>query len=218
MTSPFLVSAVSGLLGALMYRHHRQVFAWTRKMRRKDEANTDFAEISRTGNMIEGIADHTEAVRLELTKVVECETDYVATALPEPDPAAVHIGVQEHRAQFVQAMRQEALNLREVVLEVLELGGDASLVGDQPILDQVPDGVATALVDIREGIRKRVACETDRATRMVNQHRCSARHDEVRVEVSDRQVVDALVLRGPGFHCGHPRERENPIPITGTFP
>ncbi|MFI6547137.1 hypothetical protein ACIBO9_28205 [Streptomyces prunicolor] len=135
MTSTFLVSAVSGLLGALMYRHHRQVFAWTRKMRRKDETNTDFdkpaewlgdlykaqcgltrkpcvaddfAEISRTGNMIEGIADHTEAVRPELAKVVECVKDYVATALPEPDPAAVHIGVQEHHAQLVQAMRQEA--------------------------------------------------------------------------------------------------------------
>ncbi|MFD4561327.1 hypothetical protein ACFWP5_44620 [Streptomyces sp. NPDC058469] len=138
MTSALLVPAAAllgSLLTALSYRHQRQLFAWTRKIRRKDETNTDFdkpaewlgdlykaqcgltrkpcvaddfAEISRTGNMIEGIADNTEAVRLELTKAVECVKDYVATALPEPDPAAVRVGVQEHHAQLVQAMRQEA--------------------------------------------------------------------------------------------------------------
>lgn len=137
MTSTLLVpiaSALGGCIAALTYRHQRRVFAWTRRIRRKDETNSeydkptewladlykaqcrltrkpcvadDFAEISQTGNMIEGIADTTEAVRTELRKVVECVKDYVATALPEPDPEAVHIGVQEHRAQLVQAMRQE---------------------------------------------------------------------------------------------------------------
>ncbi|WP_327403368.1 hypothetical protein OG194_26910 [Streptomyces sp. NBC_01288] len=129
-------SALGGVvLSALSQRQQRQFFAWTRNIRRKDETNTDFdkpaewlgdlykaqcgltrkpcvaddfVEISRTGNMIEGIADDTEAVRLVLTKVVECVRDYVATALPEVDPAAAHLGVQECHARLVQAMRQEA--------------------------------------------------------------------------------------------------------------
>ncbi|MBK6015447.1 hypothetical protein [Streptomyces sp. MBT53] len=138
MTSTLLVPLASalggGVIGVLMYRHQRRVFAWTRMIRRKDETNAeydkpaewladlykaqcrltrkpcaadDFAEISQTGNMIEGIADTTEAVRSELRKVVECVKDYVATALPESAPAAGRIGVQQHRAQLVQAMRQE---------------------------------------------------------------------------------------------------------------
>jgi len=134
MTSTFWVSAASAISGALMYRHHRQVFAWTRKMRRKDEANTeydkpaewlgdlykaqcgltrkpcvadDFAEISSIGNMIEGITDDTEALRLELTKVVECVKGYVATALPEPGPAT-RITVPYHRTQLTLGMHQEA--------------------------------------------------------------------------------------------------------------
>ncbi|MFE2419079.1 hypothetical protein [Streptomyces hokutonensis] len=138
MTSTLLVPITSalggGLIGVLMYQHQRRVFAWTRRIRRKDETNAeydkpaewladlykaqcrltrkpcvadDFAEISQTGNMIDGIADTTEALRLELRKVVECVKDYVATALPEPDAAAVRIGLQQHRAQLVQAMRQE---------------------------------------------------------------------------------------------------------------
>lgn len=109
MTSTFLVPAASALLGALMYRHHRQVFAWTRRMRRKDETNTeydkpsawladlyaaqcglaqkpcaaeDFKDIATIGNMLAGIADHTEGVRFELTRVVESVRGYVATALP----------------------------------------------------------------------------------------------------------------------------------------
>ncbi|MFJ9247691.1 hypothetical protein [Streptomyces sp. NPDC101776] len=135
--STFLVptlSAGGGCVALLAYQHQRQVFAWTRRTRRRDETNTEydkpaewladlykaqcsltrkpcladeFAEISQIGNLIEGIADNTEAVRTELRKVVECVKGYVATALPEPDPTAVRITVQEHRAQLVQAMRQE---------------------------------------------------------------------------------------------------------------
>lgn len=139
MTSTLLVPAASALVGAflavLMYRHHRQVFAWTRKIRRKDEANTefdkpaewladlykaqcrlaqkpcraeDFEDISQIGTMIKGIADHTEAVRPELTKVVERVGEYVATALPEPGPAPRGVPLPEHRILLVQAMRQEA--------------------------------------------------------------------------------------------------------------
>ncbi|MEV0471268.1 hypothetical protein [Streptomyces prunicolor] len=134
MTSTFLVPAASALLGALMYRHHRQVFAWTRRMRRKDETNTeydkpsawladlyaaqcglaqkpcaaeDFKDIATIGNMLAGIADHTEGVRFELTRVVESVRGYVATALPAQGPAA-RVGLPEHRTRLEQAMRQEA--------------------------------------------------------------------------------------------------------------
>ncbi|MGW3106032.1 hypothetical protein [Streptomyces sp. NPDC001100] len=137
MTSTLLVPVASalcgGLVGVLTYQHQRRVFAWTRRIRRKDETNAeydkpaewladlykaqcrltrkpctadDFAEIAQTGNMIEGIADTTEALRPELRKAVECVKDYVATALPEPGPAG-RVSVPEHRAQLVQAMRQE---------------------------------------------------------------------------------------------------------------
>ncbi|MFG2783546.1 hypothetical protein ACGFY7_37665 [Streptomyces prunicolor] len=135
MTSTFLVPTATAILGALTYRHHRQVFAWTRKMRRKDETNTDydkpsawladlykaqcrlaqkscraedFEEISQIGTMIRGIADHIEAIRPELTKVVEHVTKYVATYLPKPGPAVRGVPLPEHRALLVKAMRQEA--------------------------------------------------------------------------------------------------------------
>ena len=134
MTSTFLVPTGTAILGALMYRHHRQVFAWTRKMRRKDESNTeydkpsawladlyeaqcglaqkpcvaeDFKGIATTGTMLAGIADHTEGVRFELMKVVESVRGYVATALPAQG-TAVRVGLPEHRARLEQAMRQEA--------------------------------------------------------------------------------------------------------------
>ncbi|WP_328682544.1 hypothetical protein OG226_28955 [Streptomyces sp. NBC_01261] len=125
---------VTGLFAGLSHRHQRRLFAWMRKVRRKDETNTDFdkpaewlgdlykaqcgltrkpcvvddfAEIFSIGNMIEGITDHTEALRLELTKVVECVKGYVATALPDPGPVT-RITVPYHRAQLTLAMRQEA--------------------------------------------------------------------------------------------------------------
>ncbi|MET7473516.1 hypothetical protein ABZT17_04000 [Streptomyces sp. NPDC005648] len=125
---------VTGVLASYTLRHHRQVFAWMQKIRGRDEAGTeldrpaewladlykaqcrcaqkpcraeDFEDICQTGNMIKGIADHTEAVRVELTKVVERVDEYVATALPEPVPAA-RIAAADHRSQLVLAMRQEA--------------------------------------------------------------------------------------------------------------
>jgi hypothetical protein len=125
---------VTGVLGTYTLVHHKRVFAWTRRIRRKDEANTefdkpaewlgdlykaqcrlaqkpcgaeDFADVSQTGTMIKGIAGHVEALRPELTEVVERVAAYVATALPEPGPA-VKVAVQYHRAQLVLAMRQEA--------------------------------------------------------------------------------------------------------------
>lgn len=58
--------------------------------------------------MIRGTADHVEAVRPELTKVVGHVTEYVATDLPEPGPAAVCISVLEHRTLLIKAMCQEA--------------------------------------------------------------------------------------------------------------
>ncbi|MET7681393.1 hypothetical protein [Streptomyces sp. NPDC005423] len=129
------VSALlTGVLATYTLRHHRQVFAWTRRIRGRDEAALaydrptewladlykaqcrlaqkpchadDFEDISQTGNMIKGIADHTEALRTELTRVVERVDEYVATALPDPGPA-VRLALPDHRAQLVRAMRQEA--------------------------------------------------------------------------------------------------------------
>ncbi|MFJ9559823.1 hypothetical protein ACIRQQ_07250 [Streptomyces fuscichromogenes] len=125
---------VTGVLATYTLLHHKQVFAWMRKIRGRDEANAeldkpaewladlykaqcrlaqkpcradDFEDISQTGNMIKGIADHMGALRPELTAVVERVGAYVATALPEPGPA-VRVTVPEHRAQLVRAMRQEA--------------------------------------------------------------------------------------------------------------
>ncbi|WOX10345.1 hypothetical protein [Streptomyces sp. N50] len=125
---------VMGLFAGLSHRHQRQFFAWTRKIRRKDETNTeydkpsawlaglyeaqcglaqkpcvaeDFKDIATIGTMLAGIADHTEGVRFELAKVVESVRGYVATALPAPGQA-VRIGLPEHRARLEQAMRQEA--------------------------------------------------------------------------------------------------------------
>ncbi|MEV6481238.1 hypothetical protein [Streptomyces sp. NPDC051576] len=126
---------VMGALGAYTLVHHRRVFAWTRRIRRKDETNTafdkpsewladlykaqcrlaqkpcradDFEDIAQTGTMIKGIADHVEAIRPELTKVVERVGEYVATALPEPGPAVRGVPLPEHRGLLVRAMRQEA--------------------------------------------------------------------------------------------------------------
>ncbi|MFJ9544075.1 hypothetical protein ACIRPX_43685 [Streptomyces sp. NPDC101225] len=133
----FAVTAVSALImGALAtytLLHHKRVFAWMQKIRRKDEANTefdkldgwltdlykaqcrlaqkpsradDFEDLSQTGNMIKGVADHTEALRPELAKVVARVEEYLATALAEPG-AAVKVSLLEHRTQLVRAMKQE---------------------------------------------------------------------------------------------------------------
>ncbi|MEV5953700.1 hypothetical protein AB0M11_07970 [Streptomyces sp. NPDC051987] len=125
---------VTGVLASYTLRHHRQVFAWMRKIRRRDEANAeldrpaewltdlykaqcrlagkpcragDFEDIAQTGNMIRGIADHAGALRPELADVAHRVDAYVATALPEPGPA-LKVTAAELHAQLVQAMRQEA--------------------------------------------------------------------------------------------------------------
>jgi hypothetical protein len=133
-----LTTGVSALvMGALaMYTllHHKQVFAWMQKIRRKDEENGELdkpsewlADLYRTqcrlaqkpcradeledvvqiANMLRGVADHTEAIRLELLKVVEHADAYVATTLPDPGPS-LKISLLEHRAQLIRAMKQEA--------------------------------------------------------------------------------------------------------------
>ncbi|MFJ5301130.1 hypothetical protein [Streptomyces sp. NPDC088350] len=124
----------TGALGAYTLLHHKQVFAWMRRIRGEDEAGAefdrpaewlddlykaqcrlaqkpcradDFEDIAQISNMIKGIADHMETVRPELTKVVERVDEYVDTALPEPGPAA-KVTLLDHRTQLVRAMRQEA--------------------------------------------------------------------------------------------------------------
>jgi hypothetical protein len=132
------VSVVSSfILGALaLYGllHHREVFAWMKQIRKTDAENTvydepdqwladlykaqcrrtqkpsgtdDMEDISQTRNMIRGVADHIEAIRPDLATVVERVDDYLATALP-PQTTALKVSLPDHRAQLVQAMKQEA--------------------------------------------------------------------------------------------------------------
>lgn len=68
---------------------------------------TDFEDVTRIGNMIKGVAEHTEALRPELAKVVERIENYVATALAEPG-LNTKVSLLEHRTQLVGAMKQEA--------------------------------------------------------------------------------------------------------------
>ncbi|MEU0645979.1 hypothetical protein [Streptomyces umbrinus] len=126
-----LSALVMGALATYTLLHHRQVFAWMQKIRRKDQANTEldkpdqwladlykaqcrlaqrpchadeFEDISQISNMIKGVADHTETIRPELTKIVERVEEYLATALPEPAP---EMTLLEHRTQLTRAMKQE---------------------------------------------------------------------------------------------------------------
>ncbi|MFJ9351705.1 hypothetical protein [Streptomyces sp. NPDC101237] len=129
--------AFSFLMGALaLYTllHHQEVFAWMKRIRSTDAANTaynepdqwladlykaqcrrakkpsraeDMEDISQTGDMIRGVADHIEALRPELGKVVERVDDYLNAALPA-QPPALKLSFPDHQAQLVQAMKQEA--------------------------------------------------------------------------------------------------------------
>ncbi|MER6693131.1 hypothetical protein [Streptomyces minutiscleroticus] len=128
------ISAVMAVLATYTLLHHKQVFAWTKAMRRRDDDTAtlagpaqwisklyeeqcglaqkpchtaEFKELARVTNMIKGIADHTAALRTELNHIVEQADDYLATALPDPGPAT-KISTSEHRHQLVRAMRQEA--------------------------------------------------------------------------------------------------------------
>ncbi|MBY8343396.1 hypothetical protein LXH13_38640 [Streptomyces spinosirectus] len=53
-----------------------------------------------------GVADHAEALRPELVRVVECVEEHCATALPNPGQAA-DVSLMELRLQLVKAMKQE---------------------------------------------------------------------------------------------------------------
>jgi hypothetical protein len=64
-------------------------------------------EISQTGDMISGIADHIEAIRPELNRVIERVDACLHTALPART-TAIKVAVAHHEAQLVQAMKQEA--------------------------------------------------------------------------------------------------------------
>ncbi|QDN64278.1 hypothetical protein FNV66_00150 (plasmid) [Streptomyces sp. S1D4-14] len=130
IASSFLMGALA-LYGVL---HHREVFAWMKRIRKTDAENTvydepdqwladlykaqcrrakkpsraeDMEDVSQTGNMIRGVADHIEAIRPELAKVVERVDDYLDTALPAQTPA-IKVSLADHQAQLVQAMKQEA--------------------------------------------------------------------------------------------------------------
>ncbi|MFB6961717.1 hypothetical protein ACFCYB_33205 [Streptomyces sp. NPDC056309] len=132
-----VVTAVSALvmggLGMYTLTHHKRVFVWMKKIRRKDEENTEldkhdqrledlykaqaclthkpctpdeFEEVAKFSNMIKGVASHTQALGPELTKVVDRATDYVATDLSKPGPN-VKVSLLEHRGQLIRAMKQE---------------------------------------------------------------------------------------------------------------
>jgi len=102
-----------GALATYTLLHHRQVFAWIEKIRRKDQANAeldkpdqwlselyttqcrltqkpcraeDFEDISQTNNMIKGVVDHAGAIRPDLTRVVE-RVDVYPSPPPCPSPA-----------------------------------------------------------------------------------------------------------------------------------
>ncbi|WP_328978477.1 hypothetical protein [Streptomyces canus] len=127
-------SFFGGALAVYGLMHRREVFAWTQRIRKKDADNAvynepdqwlsdlykaqsrrakrpsraeDMEEISQTGDMIRGIADHIEAIRPELTRVIERVDAYLNTALPART-AAIKVAVADHEAQLVQAMKQEA--------------------------------------------------------------------------------------------------------------
>ncbi|MFI0515784.1 hypothetical protein ACH3Y9_40380 [Streptomyces sp. WSLK1-5] len=134
LTATIVSSLLLGALTTYGLVHHRQVFAWMKKIRTKDEDNAayddpdkwladlykaqcrraqkpchadDLEDVSEIGNMLRGVADHIEAIRPELTKVVERVDLYLTTALPEP-PTALKVTLPEHRTLLVKAMKQEA--------------------------------------------------------------------------------------------------------------
>ncbi|MGW5658361.1 hypothetical protein [Streptomyces humi] len=127
-------SFLMGALALYTLLHHREVFAWMKQIRKTDAEDAvydepdqwladlykaqcrrakkpsrteDMEDISQTGDMIRGVADHIEAIRPELAKVVERVDDYLDTALPAQTPA-LKVSYQDHQAQLLLAMKQEA--------------------------------------------------------------------------------------------------------------
>ncbi|MCL7429822.1 hypothetical protein [Streptomyces sp. YS415] len=134
LTVTAVSALLMGALAAYTLQHHKRVFDWMKKIRAKDETNSaydkptewladlykaqcrlahkpcrteDFDDVAQIGNMIKGIADHTEAIHTELAKVVERVEEYLNTALPEPTPA-VKVPLAEHRSLLAKAMKQES--------------------------------------------------------------------------------------------------------------
>ncbi|WP_229330312.1 hypothetical protein [Streptomyces sp. UNOC14_S4] len=144
-----IIGILMAALGMYTLSHQRRVFAWTQWMRERDEGNVeldrlrewidnlyeaqcalaqkpchagDFAEVVRITHMIKGVADHSEVLRSELTRLVERAESWISTALPELDPDA-KVPAAEHRAQLVRAMKQEAARV-ELVRAVLAAQGE----------------------------------------------------------------------------------------------
>ncbi|MEV7068971.1 hypothetical protein AB0N97_40320 [Streptomyces collinus] len=111
------------------------VLAWTKEVRHKDEdiaeptgpAKTlknlytqqcqldrtpsyaaDLAEITRLANTINRRIQHTQCMRAELERVIECADHYTNTTLPEPPAATARITYPEARILPAQATKQEA--------------------------------------------------------------------------------------------------------------
>ncbi|MGW7130105.1 hypothetical protein ACWGIA_17410 [Streptomyces bobili] len=134
LVATILSALVVGALGMYTLLHHKQVFAWMKKIQKKGEESAelskpsewvddlykiqcglaqkpcraaDFEELTRIGNMIKGVADHMEIIRPELIRIVERVEDYAATDLPDPG-INTKVSLPEHRMQLVRAMKQEA--------------------------------------------------------------------------------------------------------------
>ncbi|WP_331751303.1 hypothetical protein OID55_41605 (plasmid) [Streptomyces sp. NBC_00715] len=108
-----IAALITGALAMYTLLHHKQVFAWMQKVRRKDQANAeldkpdqwlsdlytaqcrlarkpcqadDFEDIPQTNNMIKGVVDHTETIRADLSRVVKRVEEYLPPPCPDPDP------------------------------------------------------------------------------------------------------------------------------------
>ncbi|MEV8598449.1 hypothetical protein AB0465_00865 [Streptomyces griseoviridis] len=149
---PVIVGLLSGLAGivlaTLTLRHHRQVWAWTRRLRASDDVGKDledpatylkelaehlseraqkpcreaeFAPLHRLRHLLDDAAADAEPIRPELRSVVERFDQYLATMLP-PAPIATRVAATEHATQLATAMRQEQsrVKLKEAVSAALQ--------------------------------------------------------------------------------------------------
>ncbi|MEU1294551.1 hypothetical protein ABZ439_19225 [Streptomyces sp. NPDC005840] len=132
-----IVGLLSGLAGivfaTLTLRHHRQVWAWTRRLRASDDVGKDlddaltylrelaehlseraqkpcreaeFAPLPRLRHLLDDAADDAEPIRPELRTVVERFDRYLTAVLP-PATIAARVTATEHATQLAAAMRQE---------------------------------------------------------------------------------------------------------------
>ncbi|MEU2562842.1 hypothetical protein ABZ626_26385 [Streptomyces longispororuber] len=135
---------VAALVGAAMtvvtvygIQHHKEVFAWMRTTRARDDEAKDLEEagqylkdlfeelcglaqrpcraadvtgVARLSNVIKGSIGQAEAVSAELRAVVEHADAYLATLLPDQEPGA-RTTPAEHHALLVRAMKQECARI-----------------------------------------------------------------------------------------------------------